>query len=91
MVKEAKRLTPKSETLRELFLKSGNQCAFPDCDARMIDKEGNFIGQLCHIEAAEDGGPRFNANMSNEERRAYENLMLIPNQATPPLVGAATN
>jgi hypothetical protein len=56
MGKKATRLTPKSETLRQLFLKSGNQCAFPKCDARMMDKDGVFIGQLCHIEAAEYGG-----------------------------------
>jgi hypothetical protein len=77
MAKKAKRLTPKPETLRELFLKSGNQCAFPGCDARMMDKDGVFIGQLCHIEAAEDGGPRFNATMSDEDRRAFGNLMLM--------------
>ncbi|QHC80344.1 hypothetical protein EM861_25330 (plasmid) [Enterobacter hormaechei subsp. hoffmannii] len=26
------RLNPKSTTLRTLFLRSGNQCAFPGCD-----------------------------------------------------------
>jgi len=42
-----------------------------------VGEEGNFIGQLCHIEAAEPGGERFNPRMTNEERRAAPNLMLM--------------
>ena len=72
-----KRLTPLSDTLRELFLKSGNLCAFPNCAQLMMNEKGVFVGQLCHIEAAEPGGERFNANMSNEDRRAAPNLMLM--------------
>src|SRR4051794_35242530 len=74
---KAKRLKPTSETLREIFLKSGNLCAFPDCMNLMMDREGVFIGQVCHIEAAEDGGERFNEAMTNEERRSFPNLMLM--------------
>jgi hypothetical protein len=77
MPEEAKRLAPTSDTLRELFLKSGNLCAFPGCGKLMMNAEGTFVGQLCHIEAAEKGGERFNAAMSNEERRAASNLMLM--------------
>jgi hypothetical protein len=43
----------------------------------MMDDDGTFIGQLCHIEAAEPGGERFNPAMSNEERRGASNLMLM--------------
>ena len=50
---------------------------FPECTARMINKEGVFIGQVCHIEAAEDGGERFNPKQTNEERRHFSNLMLM--------------
>jgi|694.fasta_scaffold58807_1 hypothetical protein len=71
------RLQPKGETLRELYLKSGNQCAYPDCTRLMIDSEGTFIGQVCHIEAAEEGGERFNESQTNEERRQFANLMLM--------------
>jgi hypothetical protein len=77
MAEQPKRLTPTPQTLRELFLKSGNLCAFPNCAALMMDANGVFVGQLCHIEAAEPGGQRFNAGMTNEERRAAENLMLM--------------
>ncbi|MDX8367873.1 hypothetical protein [Cytobacillus sp. IB215665] len=72
-----KRLSPKTKVLRELYLKSGNQCAFPGCTQLLIDKDGNFIGQVCHIEAAMPGGPRFNPKQTDEERRAYSNLMLL--------------
>jgi hypothetical protein len=72
-----KRLKPTGETLRELFLKSGNLCAFPDCEQLMMNAKGVFIAQVCHIEAAEEGGERFNPKMTNEERRHFANLMLM--------------
>jgi hypothetical protein len=72
-----KRLQPSPDTLRRLFLTSGNLCAFPGCKELMIDADGNFIGQICHIEAAEKGGERFNASMTNEDRTAFDNLMLM--------------
>ncbi len=74
---KAKRKAPDKDTLRELYLKSGNQCAFPDCTRVMLNKDGVFIGQICHIEAAEEGGERFNFAMSDEERAAFPNLMLM--------------
>ncbi len=74
---EVKRLQPTGEVLRELFLKSGNLCAFPGCIQPIMDKDGRFVGQICHIEAAEEGGERFNAERRNEERRAFSNLMLL--------------
>ncbi|NNC18609.1 hypothetical protein HJC22_23115 [Corallococcus exiguus] len=42
-----------------------------------MDLDGTFIGQVCHIEAAEEGGERFNPAMTNEERRSVKNLMLM--------------
>ena len=71
------RLAPKGETLRELFLKSGNLCAYPGCGHLMMNEKGIFVGQVCHIEAAEEGGERFNSAMTNEKRRAATNLMLM--------------
>lgn len=77
MKEEPKRLAPTSPTIRELFLKSGNQCAFDDCQNLIIDNEGNYIGELCHIEAALPGGERFNELQSNEDRRHFSNLLLM--------------
>lgn len=75
--KKPKRLAPSHQTLRELYMKSGNQCAYPDCKRVMINDEGKFVGQVCHIEAAEEGGERFNVNQSPEDRRQFDNLMLM--------------
>lgn len=72
-----KRLQPLAETLRPLYSLSGNQCAFPGCNHPMFNNDGNFVGQICHIEAALPGGERFNPNMTNESRRSFENLMLM--------------
>lgn len=77
MQDEPKRLTPTKDVLRELYLKSGNQCAFPVCEDIIIDKLGNFVGQIVHIKAVMPGEPRFDPNQTNEERRAFSNLMLM--------------
>jgi hypothetical protein len=72
-----KRLQPAKDTVRELYLRSGNLCAFPDCPERILDIGGDLIGEICHIEAAETKGERFNPAMTNEDRRAPANLMLL--------------
>ncbi|HIF9075593.1 TPA: hypothetical protein ACX6NV_000418 [Photobacterium damselae] len=72
-----KRLQPDRDTLRRLYSLSGNQCAFPGCNRPMFNEEGNFVGQICHIEAALPEGERFNKFMTNEDRRAFSNLMLM--------------
>ena len=77
MAKMVKRLTPKPEVLRELYLKSGNVCAFPGCFHPIVDTNGIYVAQLCHIEAASEGGQRFNPKQTNEQRRQFENLLLM--------------
>jgi hypothetical protein len=72
-----KRLTPTAETVRRLFLLSGNQCAYPGCQHPIILYDGQYVGELCHICAAEEGGERFDENQSNEDRRHFDNLMLM--------------
>ena len=74
---EVKRLAPKQEVLRELYIKSGNECAYPGCHNALVDENANFVGEVCHIEAAMPGGERFNPNMTNEDRRSFGNLMLM--------------
>ncbi|MFJ5361877.1 hypothetical protein ACIPUG_13080 [Pectobacterium sp. CHL-2024] len=72
-----KRLAPTQETIRRLFSLSGNLCYFRGCHNIMINSSGDFIAQICHIEAAMPGGERFNENMSNEQRRSFDNLILL--------------
>lgn len=72
-----KRLAPTAETIRRLYLLSGNQCAFPGCNHPIIIEGGKYVSELCHICGAEEGGERFNPSQSNEDRRQFENLMLM--------------
>jgi len=77
-IKMAKqRLAPSKMTVRDVALKSGNLCAFPNCNEKIMDENSNFVGQLCHIEAAEPGGERYRASMTDEERRHANNLMFM--------------
>jgi tetratricopeptide (TPR) repeat protein len=71
------RKDPKPSDLKALFALSGNQCAFPGCQNVLISKKGHFIGQLCHIEAANEKGPRYNKNQSEDDRRSCGNLLLL--------------
>jgi len=77
MEEEVKRLTPTKETLIRLFAKAGNNCAFEDCQHKLFANNGTFIAQVCHIEAAQEGGERFRKEMNNEQRRNEENLILL--------------
>ena len=71
------RLNLTKDVLRKLFALSGNECAFPDCSERMILEDGTYIGQICHIEAAKPGGQRYNENQTEEERRDFDNLLVM--------------
>lgn len=71
------RIAPKRETLIALFAKSGNVCAFPGCTHELVTARNIFVGQVCHIEAANPGGQRFNPNSTDEQRRSFENLLLL--------------
>jgi tetratricopeptide (TPR) repeat protein len=64
-------------TLKRLFSLSGNKCAFPGCQTRLVDRDKNFLAQICHIEAAEPGGQRYNPNQTDDERRSYRNLIIL--------------
>lgn len=67
----------KIDVIRALFAKSGNECAFPGCCNKLVNKKNQFIGQICHIEAAEPGGERYNPNQTDDERRSFDNLVLF--------------
>lgn len=75
---ERKKITER--VIKQLYAKSGNQCAFPGCKEQLFNEKGDNISNICHIEAAEKGGQRFNENSTNEERASYENLILLCNK-----------
>lgn len=47
-------------TVKRLFSRSGNRCAFPSCNQILADDNGDLFANICHIEAAEKGGERYN-------------------------------
>ena len=67
----------KQDVLRELYMKSGNICAFPDCNHPIMNSDGVYVAQLCHIEAASPKGQRYNPLQTDEERAGYDNLLLM--------------
>lgn len=55
-----------------------NRCAFTGCETPLVDPTtGTVVAEVCHIRAQSSGGPRFDANLSEEDRHAYENLILM--------------
>ena len=67
----------KTSVLRALFAHSGNQCAFPDCNAPIFEDNNQLTGECCHIEAYSQKGPRYNPTLSDEKCNEYENLILL--------------
>lgn len=50
---------------------------FSECSNEIIDESGNVIGKICHIEASEEEGSRYNPNQTDNERRSFDNLILL--------------
>lgn len=70
--------TPSPSTAKRLFALSKNRCAFSGCDTALVDRvTGSVVGQICHIHAQCAGGPRFLERQTDEERRAFDNLILM--------------
>lgn len=65
------------KTIKKLFALSGNKCAFPYCKNQIINDEGSVIGEICHIEAKNSNGARFNSSQSDKDRQACDNLILL--------------
>jgi hypothetical protein len=68
----------KPSTVRRLDTLSGNECAQPNCTKKLIAEDGiSIISKICHIAAASKEGPRFDENMTDDERRGFNNLILL--------------
>jgi hypothetical protein len=71
------RKAPRVDTLKVLYARSGNECAFPNCPYPIFNDKGLYVAQLCHIEAVKKGGPRYNELQTSEERNNISNLMFM--------------
>lgn len=79
IVTKAGRVAPSSSTLRQLYILSGNLCANPACNTVLLNANGTIVGEVCHIRAEKPGGARYDAKMTDENRRAAANLILLCN------------
>ncbi len=78
--KRKKRCEPSRVTLARLWMHSGNLCAFAGCSKIILDNDHEILkGRVAHIEAASEGGPRYNPDQTDEERCGYDNLMVLCN------------
>lgn len=69
---KVKRKFLSQSTIKQLFALSGNVCAFPNCNNPLVESGGTVVGEICHIIAAEENGPRFNQQqMTNKERASF--------------------
>jgi hypothetical protein len=68
---------PAEKTIRRLFALSGNVCVFPGCSLPIVESAGTITGEICHIKARSKDGPRYDAAQTDEQRHAFENLILL--------------
>jgi len=69
-----------SGTQKALFRLARGTCYFPACAREILTYESGeplVDVQIAHIAAAEPGGPRFDASMTDGGRRSIDNLILL--------------
>ncbi|MFC0674549.1 hypothetical protein [Brachybacterium hainanense] len=71
------RLRPRQDALRDLYLHSGNQCAFPGCTGPILLADGTLNGEIAHIYGVREGAARGRHSLSNEELRDVSNLVFL--------------
>lgn len=70
--------SPSPSTLKALGAVCGNVCAFPGCPAPIYDTRYNIlVGEVCHIEANSEKGPRYREEQPDEERQGFANLVFM--------------
>lgn len=72
--------SPNVHTQRRLFSGSAGYCQNPGClNELFVDAAGTniHIAELAHVFAANDGGPRADPKLTEGERGAFENLIVL--------------
>ena len=69
-------------TLKMLWGRAAGRCAVPSCRVELFIEPTDYdpmvlIGEIAHIKAASDRGPRANKEMPRKERDDYINLILL--------------
>ncbi len=69
-----------SGTSAALFAFSQRACYFPNCDVpviRFVEDDPVINVEIAHIRGALPGAPRYDISMTDDERRAFANLILL--------------
>ena len=67
----------KENTRRLLYANSGNVCAMYGCCNPLIHANTSNISEICHIEAVNEDGARYNDQLTDEYVNSDENLVLL--------------
>jgi hypothetical protein len=82
---------PREPVVKTLFAYSNNVCSFADaergspaCEEQLTNPGWKRVkGRICHIRGESPGSARYEESMTDEARRAYDNLILLcPNHHT---------
>lgn len=72
------RISIPQRTLKVLFARSMNQCAFPGCAATIVDSREDVVyGEVCHIEGVEPDSARHNPQREANTINDNDNLILL--------------
>jgi hypothetical protein len=78
---EKNRKRPLPDVARQLFVFSGNECAWgdPNCTQRLVTAENGWVGEIAHIIGAEPGSARHEEwdGKDVNDLRDFSNLMLL--------------
>jgi hypothetical protein len=69
-------------TIKILWGRAAGRCAVPTCRVELFAEATDYdpvvvIGEIAHIEAASDSGPRGNKSKVRKDRDEYDNLILL--------------
>jgi len=60
---------------RELWMLSGNECAYEGCRNRMVTESGAYVGEIAHICGVGRTSARHDPTMSDDDLRDKSNLI----------------
>ncbi|MBD3352910.1 MAG: hypothetical protein GF364_15620 [Candidatus Lokiarchaeota archaeon] len=68
--------------MKILCIRSGNRCAFPNCNTLLVKDKTNFdvesiVADMAHIKGEKPKAPRYDENMDVKDRNSYFNLILL--------------
>jgi hypothetical protein len=75
---------PLDSTIKKLYSLANNHCSFLDphrrtgCEQPIASLDWQYVnGEMCHIEGEKPGSARYREAMTNEERRSFENIIIL--------------